>query len=40
MYARALALTSADLRKIEDHLAGIAIQGDRLSKELLYLSEE
>jgi aryl-alcohol dehydrogenase-like predicted oxidoreductase len=35
-----LALTAADLLEIEGRLAGIAIQGDRLSKELLSLSEE
>ncbi|MBJ6800826.1 aldo/keto reductase [Geomonas propionica] len=35
-----LALTAADLKEIEGRLAGIAIQGDRLSKELLSLSEE
>jgi len=35
-----LALTSTDLQEIEKRLAGIAIQGDRLSKELLSLSEE
>lgn len=35
-----LVLTAADLREIEERLAGIAIQGDRLSKELLSLSEE
>jgi aryl-alcohol dehydrogenase-like predicted oxidoreductase len=35
-----LSLTSEDLREIEDRLANIAIQGDRLSKELLSLSEE
>ena len=35
-----LALTSADLKEIEDRLVGIAIHGERLSKELLSLSEE
>lgn len=35
-----LALTAADLKEIEERLARIAIQGDRLSKELLSLSEE
>jgi aryl-alcohol dehydrogenase-like predicted oxidoreductase len=35
-----LTLTAADLQEIEERLAGIAIQGDRLSKELLSLSEE
>ncbi len=35
-----LALTTADLQDIEERLAGIAIQGDRLSRELLSLSEE
>ena len=35
-----LVLTAADLKEIEERLAGIAIQGDRLSKELLSLSEE
>ncbi|WP_136525480.1 aldo/keto reductase [Geomonas ferrireducens] len=35
-----LALTAADLKEIEERLAGISIQGDRLSKELLSLSEE
>jgi aryl-alcohol dehydrogenase-like predicted oxidoreductase len=35
-----LSLTSEDLREIEERLANIAIQGDRLSKELLSLSEE
>ena len=35
-----LALTPADLQEIEDRLAGIGIRGDRLSKELLSLSEE
>ncbi|BCG47230.1 Oxidoreductase, aldo/keto reductase family [Citrifermentans bremense] len=35
-----LALTAADLKEIEGRLAGIAIQGDRLNKELLSLSEE
>lgn len=35
-----LTLTSTDLQEIEKRLAGIAIQGDRLSKELLSLSEE
>jgi aryl-alcohol dehydrogenase-like predicted oxidoreductase len=35
-----LVLTSTDLQDIEKRLAGIAIQGDRLSKELLSLSEE
>jgi aryl-alcohol dehydrogenase-like predicted oxidoreductase len=34
-----LSLTSDDLREIEERLANIAIQGDRLSKELLALSE-
>ena len=35
-----LSLTSGDLREIEERLANIAIQGGRLSKELLALSEE
>ena len=35
-----LSLTSDDLQEIEDRLANIAIQGDRLSKELLSLSED
>lgn len=35
-----LELTTADLQVIEERLAGIAIQGDRLSRELLSLSEE
>lgn len=35
-----LQLTTADLQEIEERLAGIAIQGERLSKELLSLSEE
>lgn len=35
-----LELTPADLHEIETRLAGISIQGDRLSKELLVLSEE
>lgn len=35
-----LELTAADLQEIEERLAHIAIQGDRLSKELLSLSEE
>lgn len=35
-----LVLTSADLQEIEERLDGIAIQGERLSKELLSLSEE
>lgn len=35
-----LALTATDLREIEERLAGIAIEGERLSKELLSLSEE
>jgi aryl-alcohol dehydrogenase-like predicted oxidoreductase len=34
-----LVLTSADLQEIEKRLASIAIQGERLSKELLSLSE-
>jgi hypothetical protein len=34
-----LSLTSVDLQEIEERLANIAIQGDRLSKELLSLSE-
>ena len=36
----AVSLTPTDLKEIEDRLANIAIQGDRLSKELLSLSEE
>ena len=35
-----LYLTPDDLREIEERLANIVIQGDRLSKELLALSEE
>jgi aryl-alcohol dehydrogenase-like predicted oxidoreductase len=35
-----VSLTSADLQKIEDRLASIDIQGDRLSNELLALSED
>jgi hypothetical protein len=35
-----LSLTSDDLQEIEKRLANIAIQGDRLSKELLSLSED
>lgn len=35
-----LELTAADLQEIEERLANIAIQGERLSKELLSLSEE
>jgi aryl-alcohol dehydrogenase-like predicted oxidoreductase len=35
-----LSLTSDDLREIEKRLANIVIQGDRLSKELLSLSED
>ena len=35
-----LVLSSADLQEIEERLASIAIQGERLSKELLSLSEE
>ncbi|GFO69483.1 aldehyde oxidase [Geomonas limicola] len=35
-----LELTPTDLQEIERRLAGIAVQGDRLSKELLALSEE
>lgn len=35
-----LSLTSDDLREIEKRLANITIQGDRLSKELLSLSED
>jgi aryl-alcohol dehydrogenase-like predicted oxidoreductase len=35
-----LTLTSEDLQEIEERLKTIAIQGDRLSKELLSLSEE
>ena len=35
-----LSLTSEDLQDIKDRLANIAIQGDRLSKELLSLSED
>lgn len=35
-----LVLTTADLQEIKERLAHIAIQGDRLSKELLSLSEE
>jgi aryl-alcohol dehydrogenase-like predicted oxidoreductase len=35
-----LLLASDDLQEIEDRLANIAIQGDRLSKELLSLSED
>ncbi len=34
-----LSLTSDDLREIEERLKAIAIQGDRLSKELLSLSD-
>ncbi|MRR58217.1 MAG: aldo/keto reductase, partial [Deltaproteobacteria bacterium] len=35
-----LALNTADLREIEDRLTSMEIQGDRLSRELLSLSEE
>ncbi len=35
-----LSLTSDDLQEIEDRLASMDIQGDRLSKELLALSED
>ncbi|MDA8226697.1 MAG: aldo/keto reductase [Desulfitobacterium hafniense] len=35
-----LTLTAADLQEIDERLANIAIQGERLSKELLSLSEE
>ncbi|WP_224984567.1 aldo/keto reductase [Geomonas agri] len=35
-----LELTPTDLQEIERRLAGIAVQGDRLSKELLSLSEQ
>ena len=35
-----LSLTADDLQEIEDRLADIAIQGGRLSKELLSLSED
>lgn len=35
-----VSLTPDDLQEIEDRLANIAIQGDRLSKELLTLSED
>lgn len=35
-----MVLTSTDLREIADRLAGIGVLGDRLSKELLDLSEE
>lgn len=35
-----LSLISEDLQEIEDRLANIAIKGDRLSKELLSLSED
>jgi diketogulonate reductase-like aldo/keto reductase len=35
-----LSLTADDLQEIEVRLANIAIQGERLSKDLLALSEE
>jgi aryl-alcohol dehydrogenase-like predicted oxidoreductase len=35
-----VSLSTEDLQEIEDRLANIAIQGDRLSKDLLSLSEE
>ncbi len=35
-----LSLTSDDLLEIENRLSNIAVQGDRLSKDLLSLSED
>jgi hypothetical protein len=35
-----ISLTADDLQEIENRLADISIQGERLSKELLSLSEE